>query len=232
MYRRPAPEEFLADPDLMARIVHPDDRATYVAHVANVVCHDDIDLELRIVRADGDVRWISHHCVPIHDTDGRLLGRQGTNHHITERKQSEAVAKRSEAIVQSSEDAIISKTLDGIVTSWNPGAEAIFGFGNGEMIGKTKLALFPPELLNEETAILERIRGGETVEHIETQRLRKDGKRIDVSVTISPIRDDVGNVVGASKIARDITERKLQNIALIASERRFHDIVSASGDSA
>ena len=114
-----------------------------------------------------------------------------------------------ESLVQSSDDAIISKSLDGIVQSWNPGAERLFGYTADEMIGQSLLKLFPPERLNEEGMIIEQIKQGKHVLHFETQRLRKDGKRIDVSVTISPIYDHARQVVGASKIARDITERTM-----------------------
>ena len=113
------------------------------------------------------------------------------------------------AIVESAEDAIVGKTLEGIVTSWNRGAEKVFGYAAEEMIGKPITTLIPPDHPNEEPSILERISRGERVEHYETQRIRKDGQIIDVSLTISPIRNRGGTIVGASKIARDITERKL-----------------------
>lgn len=109
--------------------------------------------------------------------------------------------------MQSSDDAIISKNLDGIVTTWNPSAEYMFGYTTEEMVGSPILKLFPPKLLDEEKIILEQIANGHRVNHFETVRLRKDGSHIDVSVTLSPIFDD-GKVIGASKIVRDITERK------------------------
>ncbi len=112
------------------------------------------------------------------------------------------------AIVASSEDAIISKSLDGTITSWNRGAELIFGYTAAEMIGRPVTDLFPPDRRDEEAAIVARLRQGETVKHFDTVRRRKDGALIDVSVTISPIRDAQGRIVGASKIARDITEQK------------------------
>jgi len=112
------------------------------------------------------------------------------------------------AIVESSDDAIVSKTLDGTITSWNKGAERIFGYTAEEIIGKPMTTIFPPERLEEETHILSRISHGERVEHFETVRLTKDGRRLDISVTISPIRNSDGVIVGASKIARDITRQK------------------------
>lgn len=119
-----------------------------------------------------------------------------------------AAIEHFKAIIQSSDDAIISKTLNGTVTSWNRAATAIFGYTAEEMVGQSMLKLFPPHLMNEEALILERIIEGEKIDHFETLRVRKDGRQIRVEVTISPIRDAQGRIVGASKIARDITERK------------------------
>jgi diguanylate cyclase (GGDEF)-like protein/PAS domain S-box-containing protein len=132
---------------------------------------------------------------------------------------AEAAAEYYRAIVESSDDAIISKTPDGLVTSWNSAAQSIFGYSSEEMLGKTLLVLLPPEKSDEERFILERIQAGETVEHFETIRIHKDGRRVNVSVTTSPIRDRMGNVIGASKIARDITAQKVaeQQLKLTAS---------------
>jgi PAS domain S-box-containing protein len=112
------------------------------------------------------------------------------------------------SIVSSAEDGIISKGLDGIITSWNKAAERIFGYTAEEMIGKPVTLLIPADHPNEEPQILARIRRGERIEHYETKRRRKDGSRIDVALTVSPIRDGLGRIIGASKIARDITEQK------------------------
>ena len=130
------------------------------------------------------------------------------NRDITERKHAEEMRERLAAIVDSSDDAIISKTLDGTITAWNRGAEKVFGYPAAEIVGKSMLMLLPPERLSEESDILARIRRGESIEHFETVRVRKDGTNIDVSVTLSPIRDANGAIVGASKIAHDISERK------------------------
>lgn len=126
------------------------------------------------------------------------------------------------AIVDSSDDAIISKDLNGIVTSWNPAAARIFGYSSEEMVGQPIHKLFPEDRLNEEDLILGRLRQGDRVDHFQTKRLRKDGREIDVSLTISPIRDESGGIVGASKIARDITaavELSKQRDELLESER-------------
>lgn len=127
---------------------------------------------------------------------------------ITERKRAEIATHRLAAIVESSDDGIISKDLNGIITSWNEAAERIFGYEAEEIIGQPVTLLMPPERFNEEPAILERIRRGERIERYETVRRRKDGGLIDVSLTVSPVKDDRGGIVGASKIVYDITERK------------------------
>lgn len=133
-------------------------------------------------------------------------------------------AELFEAIIESSDDAIISKTLDGRVTSWNPGATAIFGYSAEEMLGNNIAVLFPPGREDEEASILEQIQRGDKVDHFETVRLRKDGTLVDLSVTISPIRDDQGQIIGASKIARDISQRKLYEQQLHASKEQIADL--------
>ena len=139
---------------------------------------------------------------------------------ITARKEAEKVLTHYAALVESSDDAIIGKTLEGYVTSWNRGAEAIFGYSCADIVGKHISILIPKDRQSEEPSILEKIRRGESVDHYETVRIRKDGKMIDVSVTISPIRDATGNVIGASKLARDITDRKkLEREILEVSDR-------------
>jgi PAS domain S-box-containing protein len=149
---------------------------------------------------------------------------------VTERVRAEAVRERLAAVVDSSDDAIISKDLNGIINAWNRGAEKIFGYSAAEAIGQPMLMLFPPDRVNEESNILERIRRGESVEHFETIRVRKDGTKIDISVTISPIRNGNGTITGASKIARDITERKQVEAALRESENRFRTLIEQASD--
>ncbi|MBZ5651271.1 MAG: PAS domain S-box protein [Acidobacteriia bacterium] len=158
------------------------------------------------VRADGEEFQIEASISQIEVAGKKLL--TVILRDITERRRAEEARERLAAIVDSSDDAIIGKALDGTITAWNRGAEKVFGYPSAEVLGKPMLVLFPPELVNEESDILARISHGESVEHFETVRLRKDGTRIDVSVTISPIWDRSGAVVGASKIARDITERR------------------------
>ncbi|MGA7191718.1 MAG: PAS domain S-box protein [Candidatus Acidiferrales bacterium] len=131
---------------------------------------------------------------------------------------------RLAAIVESSDDAIISKNLDGIITSWNKGAERVFGYTAAEAAGKHITLIIPPEHRDEEAMILERLRRGERIEHFETVRVRKDGSTLDVSLTISPVKDAVGLVIGASKVARDITQQRQAARALRESEERFRAI--------
>lgn len=145
----------------------------------------------------------------------------------------ELAAQRLAAIVKSSDDAILSKDLNGIITSWNRGAERIFGYIEEETLGKPVTMLMPPERHNEEPTILARIRRGERVDHYETVRQRKDGSLIDISLTVSPIKDANGQVVGASKIARDISERKRaeerRNLLLREINHRIKNLFAIAG---
>jgi PAS domain S-box-containing protein len=145
-----------------------------------------------------------------------------------ERLRTQRAALQLAAIVESSEDAIVSKDLNGVVSTWNQGAEKLFGYTAEEAIGQPITALvIPQDRLNEEPEILQRIRRGERVEHFETVRRRKDGGLIDISLTISPIRDPQGRIIGASKIARDVTEKRFAERMLRDSERRLQDLLSA-----
>lgn len=175
--------------------------------------------EVRNRAKDGSIFWSHTTIVPLLKPDGKPRQYMAIRADITERKQAEEIRERLAAIVESSDDAIISKDLKGTITAWNRGAERIFGYTAAEVLGKSMLILFPPELVGEEAEILARVGRGESIEHYQTVRIRKDGSRIDVSVTISPIRDSGGAIMGASKIAHDITERKVAEEALLEQAR-------------
>ncbi len=146
--------------------------------------------------------------VLLRDMRGEVVGALNVLLDVSAQKQEEEIAQRLAAIVESSDDAIVSKDLSGIIRSWNKGAERIFGYTEQEMIGRSITTLIPPERLDEEPGIVERIRQGERVDHYETIRRRKDGSRIHVSLTVSPVKNASGRVIGASKIARDISDKK------------------------
>ena len=161
------------------------------------------------------------------DLEQRVEQRSAALHaEVAVRKRTEEMRELLAGIVESSDDAIISKTLDGTISAWNRGAEKVFGYSAAEIVGKSILLLLPPERIGEESDLVARIKRGESVEHFETVRVRKGGAHIDVSVTISPIRDSNGMIVGASKVARDITERKLKAEALRESEERFQTMAN------
>jgi len=164
--------------------------------------------EILIERPDGTRRNILPYPTPIRDSLGRVTGAVNLLLDITERNLAHMVAQRLAAIVESSDDAIIGKDTNGIINSWNQGAERIFKYKGNEVLGKPITILIPPDRQSEEVGILERIRRGEQVKHFETIRKRKDGTLIDVSLTISPVKDANGKIIGASKIARNISERK------------------------
>jgi PAS domain S-box-containing protein len=166
------------------------------------------DLEIIVERPDGERR----HVIPapriLTNIHGKITGAINCLFDITERKRAETAAMRLAAVVQSSHDAVAAKTLRGIITDWNQSAERIFGYKPNEIIGKSVLTLIPKDRQNEEQEILRKIRRGESLDHYETVRCRKDGQLIDVSLTISPIKNPKGEIVGISKIARDITNQK------------------------
>jgi PAS domain S-box-containing protein len=155
---------------------------------------------------------VSLRASPVRDAAGRAGGILWLGTDITERSRllrAERDQSFLQAIIASAEDAVISKDLDGIITTWNAAAERIFGYTAQEVVGKAVNILIPPDHPDEESQILDRVRRGERIQHYETQRLRKDGRIIDLSLTVSPIRDSLGRIIGASKIARDISDRKV-----------------------
>jgi len=163
---------------------------------------------------------------PIRDRDGNVIGASKIARDITQQLKLHAASQIANTILESTDDAIVSKNLQGVVTSWNRGASRVFGYSEQEMIGRTLDVIFPADRKNEEIFILERIANGEKIDHYETVRLRKDGVLIHVSVSISPIRDSWGKIIGASKIARDITERKQAEEHMLALNRELESRVA------
>ncbi|HTM15741.1 MAG TPA: PAS domain S-box protein [Terracidiphilus sp.] len=171
------------------------------------------------MRKNGERFPISVTISPIRDASGNIVAASKIAHDISERRRTEESISRLAAIVDSADDAIVGKTLNGIVTSWNKAAERIFGYTAEEMIGQSILRLIPEGLYYEEDEILRKLRAGERIEHYETTRKKKSGELFQVSVTISPIIDHSGKVIGASKIARDISDKKRVEQLLIQSEK-------------
>jgi PAS domain S-box-containing protein len=186
-----------------------------------------------LIRQDGVECPIDDSAAPIRDSDGRTSGcvlifRDVSDQRRRERERTEQLqtARFLAAIVESSDDAIISKSLDGRIQSWNAAAERVFGYRAEEVIGRHISLVIPPERIAEEDQIIASLKAGRRIEHFETERLRRDGTIIPVSLTISPIRDDAGEVVGASKIARDITARKQGE----AERQKFVTLIESSTD--
>jgi PAS domain S-box-containing protein len=178
-----------------------------------------------LIARDGTERPIDDSAAPIRDASGARLGAVLVFRDVSERRRAEETRARLAAIVESSEDAIVSKSLDGVIRSWNAGAERLFGWSRQEAVGRPITLIIPPERHDEERAILERLCRGERIEHFETVRVARDGRRLDVSLTISPVRDGAGNIIGASKIGRDITRRKQDEarLAQLNAELREQD---------
>jgi PAS domain S-box-containing protein len=181
--------------------------------------------EMIIERPNGGRSFVQANPQLIFDSKGKIIGAVNLLIDTTDARSSYVNSARLAAIVDSSQDAIISKNLDGTITSWNPAAEKLFGYAPEEMIGSSITRLLPPDRLEEESRIIEQIKKGERVEHFNSIRVDKYGKMLDISLTISPIRDATGLVIGASKIARDITSQKKLNDALQESERKFRNII-------
>ena len=177
-------------------------------------------------RKDGTLIDISLTVSPLRNSNGEIFGASKIARDITDRKRTHSDLSRLAAIVETSDDAIITKDLAGIITSWNRGAEQIFGYTAEEAVGQSVTMLMPEDRTDEEPEILNRIRHGERVDHYETVRCRKDGTRVNISLSISPLYDENGQVVGASKIARDITER-LRSYAAIRQKETMQRIITA-----
>jgi PAS domain S-box-containing protein len=178
--------------------------------------------EIIIERPDGSRINALAHANPIHDDLENVVGAVNVLVDISERRQAEDAKALLASIVESSDDAIVSKTLDGRILTWNKGAERLFGFTAKEAIGSSVTIIIPPDRLDEEKEILSRLRQGKKIDHYETVRVSKNGRQIDVSLSISPIRNSAGCIIGASKVARDITARKQGDADL----QRLHEMSS------
>lgn len=199
--------EFYVDPsvveDMLQRLGRREDMRGYEARFR---CKDG---SIRHIRIDSDVLV----------RNGLFIHARCFISDVTGTREAENAMFKLAAIVASSDDAIISKDLNGIITSWNSSAERILGYKAEEVIGKSITILIPPELQQEEVTILSKIRAGERIEHFQTTRLSKQGERLSVSLTVSPVRDRQGNIIGAAKILRDITQQRQMEFALHTSER-------------
>jgi PAS domain S-box-containing protein len=175
------------------------------------------------ITKDGRLLDVSITVSPMRDDTGKIIGASKIAREIGERRRGEAAQALLAAVIDSADDVIVSKTLEGVITSWNPAAERLFGWTSAEAVGRHIRLIIPKERWAEEDEVLARIRGGERVDHFETVRVTKDGRSVDVSITFSPVRDRSGRIIGASKIARDISERRRieeERAALLASEQR------------
>ena len=214
------PGEFAGTQEAWEQLVHVDDRPAVLMEVQRAFQTGvPVQAEWRTSWPDGSIHWILGRWQVFKDEFGEPTRMTGINIDITSRKDAEQALRRLAAIVESSDDAIIGKDLNGIVTSWNLGAAKIFGYSAKEMIGQPITAIIPPELQEDEKKILATIGRGERVEHFETVRLTKGDERINVSLTVSPVRDEAGRVIGAAKTARDITQQKKTEQALRTTEK-------------
>ncbi len=213
-----------------------------VFHIINEYTRNPVDDPVAKVLETGGIVGLANHTIllsrdgreipiddsaaPIRKPTGELFGVVLIFRDISEQKKAEHAQAWLAAIVDSSDDAIVSKTLDGIITSWNRGAARLFGYSAEEIVGQPITTIIPPELRSEERQILARLHAGQSIDHFDTVRVGKDGKHIDISLTVSPIRDPHGFIVGASKIARDVSERKRVERAVRDSDRRKDEFLA------
>jgi PAS domain S-box-containing protein len=223
----PGPGPFPRE-EVRARLLPEEQEASRVAAEYALAHRSVYNCEYRVVRPDGGIIWVAARGLGVYDENGGVTGMIGVIQEITERKRTEEAQARLAAVVESSSDAILSKTLEGIITTWNAGAERMFGYRPEEMIGQSVTKLIPADHPDEEPAILERLRRGERIEHYETVRVRKDGTLVEVSLSVSPVRDSNGVIIGASKIARDISEQKRQ-LGALRDETRVLELLNATG---
>lgn len=203
------PKEWLSSPDFWIKIIHPDDKKRVIKESTEIFNSGIGGVNrFRWLKKDKTPVWVEAHSKVILDESGKPQGMRGVTMDITERKKAEDVLSRLAAIVESSDDAIISKDLKGIVQSWNKGAERLYGYTESEILGKSIAKIFPEDRKEEFYEMMEVINMGEAIDHFETKRVSKNGRLIDVSLSIAPLKDANGKVIGASAIGRDISESK------------------------
>ena len=197
------------------RLHHEEDEVVRRLKAGEQIVH----LETTRVTRSGEEIAVSLTISPLRDETGRIVGASQIARNITGARHLDRARLQLAAIVESSDDAIISKDLDGTIVTWNKAATRLFGYQPEEIIGKSILTLIPPDLQHEEPGIIARLKAGQRIEHFETVRVKKNGERMDVSLTISPIRDNRGTVVGASKILRDISDLRRMQESLLQAEK-------------
>jgi PAS domain S-box-containing protein len=217
------PEDIIGRP--IVDIMGPAAFEAIRAHVERVLQGSRVEYDADVPFAEVGMRALRVIYSPDRDDQGRVVGWLASILDLTDHKRSDALRGLLASIVDSSDDAISSKDLNGIITSWNAGAERLFGYTAAEAIGQPMVRVIPEDRVDEEAHILSRIRAGQAVEHLETERLTKDGRRVPVSITVSPVRNRDGVVTGASSIARDISDR----VRLLASEQTARARAEAAG---
>lgn len=202
--------ELLTSPQLWDEGIHPEDREAVREKLDQWLAGDTADYEAhyRVLGRDGQVRWLADRSIVLdwRDNQPHLIG--GIARDVTEKEAADAVRRRLAAVVESSDDSIITMTLDGVIETWNEGAEHVFGYSATEVVGRTMSFLRPPEAEDDEAVFKRLIQRGQRIDHYETRRRHRDGRILDISLTISPLIDAAGHLYGYSKISRDITERK------------------------
>ncbi len=222
-------DDWLRNPELLLQAVHPDDLERLLADAEGLrTTGKPIRAEYRYRAADGRIVWVLDETNLVSDDDGTPLWVQGFLLDITERKSAEETRARLAAIVESSDDAIMSASLDLTFTSWNRGAERLFGYSMDEVLGQPITMLMPPNRREEALAVTQRVIDEQRVVHVETVRVRENGAPIDIAYTYSPIRDSAGTVVGVSAIGQDVTDRKRAEAAIRESEAKFRAFVETT----
>jgi PAS domain S-box-containing protein len=219
------PGEFEGTYEAWHKRIHPEDCERVDQEMSRALRGGEYSHDFRVIWPDGSAHWLFARGRVFYDSAGRPTRILGVNVDITERKRADEAQARLAAIVESSEDAILGKDLNGIITNWNPASEKLYGYTAEGAIGKSVSILIPPSHRDEEPRVLAKLGRGQQIHLHETVHVAKDGRRIDVSVTISPIKDSAGKVIGASRITRDITERKRVEAELEAWQRQLESRV-------